>query len=252
MKTIVYVFLLSCSALLGGCSGERQTQKPPTAAKESPPMIKIDSLEVTDKTLTLDYRVSNPCADEIYICEASCVFHCVEEAGTGIHADTVLITRCTKINGDTLFLVNPPDVAKYLRLRPGESHSWRIVLDLPILKLPSGVYSLDEDLANKGKRVVLHRAILTIGYFPPRYNRFFVNASATSMAEMGIKDGDMSVVSPDFGLRIDPYVVDEIQEGKSRRVLYIGDNSPSQELEESVEVLITDVNIPCSVQVDDK
>jgi hypothetical protein len=221
--------------------------------KKGGPTIRIESLEVTDKTLTLDYQVSNPFEDDIWVCENSCLFHCEKEAGTRIDADTLWIIRRTKSKRDTLLLLaDTRGVARYLRLKPGEFHSWRIVLDLPIVQFPYGVFSKTEELAKKRKQVILHRAIFEIGYFPPRHNRFFVDASAEGKKVMGIQDGDMSVVSPDFGLGIDPYVVDEIHEGRLHKVLYISDHSPSQEKEESAKVLITDVNIPCSVLMEDE
>ncbi|MHC4539996.1 MAG: hypothetical protein ACYS74_09485 [Planctomycetota bacterium] len=257
MVTNHYILLLACSVLLTGCWRAKAPVDDHVPEKGGTPVIKIESLEMTDKTFTLDYHVSNPSADDIYVCEAGCVFDCLEEAGTGIDGETLWITRRsrepTDTVTDTLELVNPPGgVVKYLRLRPGEAHSWRIVLDLPIMKWPSGVFSVPEERAKKRKQIVLHRAIFAVGYFPPRYNRRFVEASEEGKKLLGIKDGDTSVVSRDFGLSIDPYVVDEIHEGKSRQVLYISRRSPSKKLEESETVVITDVNIPCSVPIDDQ
>ena len=254
MATNYYIFLLACSLLLTGCWGTAKTLENHAPEKEASLMILIEDVKLTDKTLTLDYDVSNALADDIWVCEAPCVFNCVRQATTRIDGETLWIEFRSKTERETdiIVLSDPPGIAKYLRLRPGESHSGIIVLDLPIMEVPSGIYSLTEERAKKRKQVVLHRAILEVGYFAPRYNRFFVDASAMAKEGLGIKDDDTSVVSPVFGLRIDPYVVDEIHEGKSRRVLYIGDNSPSRELEESAKVLITDVNIPCSVVVDDQ
>jgi hypothetical protein len=254
MKTVVHVLLSVCFVSLGGCGRTGQSPKAVAQEKEPPPMVQIQKLTVTDANLILDYRVSNPSADGLYVCESGCVFNCLEEAGTRIDGETLWITRRSKseMETDTLILANPPGkVSKYLRLRPGESHSWRIVLDLPIMKWPSGVFSPAQERAKKRKQIVLHRVIFAVGYFESRYNQRFVEGSAEGKKVMGIKDGDTSVVTPEFGVRIDPYVVDEIHEGKSRQVLYIS-NSPSKKLEESETVLITDVEIPCSVVVDDK
>ena len=68
MKTVLHVFLFACSIFLGGCCRARQSREAVAPGKEPAPMIQIQKLTLADKTLTLDYRVSNPFEDAIWVC----------------------------------------------------------------------------------------------------------------------------------------------------------------------------------------
>ncbi len=251
MRTIVYVFLLSCSALLGGCWRTRQTQEPPIADKEPLPMVQVQKLTVTDVNLILDYQVSNPFDDDIWICQDTSVY------GPGqviirIDRESLWIRLRFNIERESLVLLDPAGIAKYLRVRRGDSYSGRILLDLPIPKLPSGVYSLTKELAKKRKQIVLHRAVFELGYFGPKCNKFFDAFSATYKNDPLKVKRTMQSMEKLHELPIDPFIVEEIQDAQSREVMYVGDRSGMLKLEESAKTFITDVNIPCSVVVEDK
>ncbi len=49
-----------------------------------------------------------------------------------------------------------------------------------------------------------------------------------------------------------PLIREEIQDGRSREVVYFTDMWPTLNRQESAKVAVTDVDIPCSVVVDDK
>ena len=163
MRTTVYVSLLACSVLLGGCGGASQTQEPPSPEKERPGMIQIKKLTATDANLTLDYQVSNPFEDDIRVCQDTSAFgrtHVV----TWIDDETVWIKLRFNLEMDHT-LRNPEPIAKYVRLAPGESYSDTILLALPI-RNASPVYDWDrEDRGKEREDIVLHRAFFEVGYF---------------------------------------------------------------------------------------
>ena len=68
MNNILYTFLLACSVILGGCYRTRQVPEDLIQEKEPAEMIQIHKLTLTDYTLTLNYRVSNPFEDSIWVC----------------------------------------------------------------------------------------------------------------------------------------------------------------------------------------
>ncbi len=162
MNTNFYTFLLVCSVLLGGCGHARQSPEDLAREKKPPEMIQIQNLTLTDKTLTLDYRVSNPFEEGIWVCYDIWVHgkQDVQDVTTRIDGETVWIELSFNIESEGTYFVDPRAIAKYVRLRPGESFSGRILLDLPI-----GDYSREPgERPKEHKQIVLHRAVFEIGY----------------------------------------------------------------------------------------
>ena len=248
MNTILYTFLLACSVVLSGCCRTRQSPGDLPPQKEPPGMIQIQEFSLTDKTLTLDYQVSNPFEDGIWVCY-----------DTWVHGEQVVQDVTTRIDGETVWMklrfnldersgsfVNPPAVAKYVRLSPGESCSGRILLDLPIRD-----YSREPRTGGKEhKEVALHRAIFEVGYFGPKWNKFFDSVSERIKKEPNkykpIVDG------PFYYLSISPFITQETLDGKLREVFYMVEYTGFVSNEESAEAVVTDVAIPCSVVVDEE
>jgi len=222
------------------------SQLPREKAPEKGPclMLDIESLTVTEKALTLDYRVSNRFLDDIRVCQDIDVYG-RDHVETRIDAETVWIKLRFDLSRNTF--QSPPAIAKYLRLAPGESHSGRIVLDLPI-KNASPVYHFGED-RKEHEQIVLHHAVFEVGYFGTKYNKFFDIVSKRQKAT-GIKPKTKGELLG-AGLPIQPAIVEEIQDGQPREVVYV-DMWPSSNREDFAKVVCTDVDIPCSVVVDDK
>jgi hypothetical protein len=252
MNKIFYVFLLACSVLLVGCCRTRQIPEDLSGEKEPSEMIQIQNLTLTDKTLTLTYRVSNPFEDGIWVCYDTWVHgkQDVQSTSTRINGETVLIQLRFNLES-TGALTNPPAVAKYVRLRPGESCSGRILRNLPVKDY------LREGRAEhkEHKEIVLHRAVFEIGYigtFGPKWN-----ALLDSWAEK-MKEGSIESKPRVFGpyryyiLPVNPLITEETLDGQLREVMYLEEYTSIKEKEESAKALITDVAIPCSVVVDDK
>lgn len=240
MKTIVYTFLLACSVFLSGCSRAREIPQDRTPEKETSRMIQIQDLTLTDKTLTLDYRVSNPFDDDIRVCHDTNVYgnQEVQHVAARIAGETLWIKLRSNLD-ESIVLSNPSSIAKYVRVPPGESYSGRILLDLPIRD-----YS--RELRRDGKEheeIVLHRAIFEVGYFGPKLNKFFDTVSEM-IKEEGIEPKTI-VLGKYHYLDNDPLIAEEMLDGQSREVLYVGFTLEGDE--ESVKVVLTDVAIPCFV-----
>ena len=249
MKTIAHVFLLICSALLSGCSHAGQNPEA-TAPKEEPaPMVQIQKLTVTDANLILDYRVSNPFDDDIRVCRDTSAFgrtHVV----TWIDDETVWIKLRFNLEMDHT-LRNPEPIAKYVRLAPGESYSDTILLALPI-RNASPVYNWDrEDRGKEREDIVLHRAVFEVGYFGGEFAKFFEVFRELNNRGEPVK-GELVVVGGLHYITCNPLIMDEMQDGRAREIVYVRAGWASLGLEESVSVVLTDVNIPCSVVVEDK
>lgn len=238
MTTIFCVILLTCSVLLSGC------RRAPDS--EEGRMLEIENLTVTEKALTLDYRVSNPFEQDIWVCEDIDV-NGEYDVETRIDAETVWIKL--RFNLARNVHRDPPAIAKYLRLLPGESHSGRILLNLPI-RNASPVYSFSDERRKEHEQIVLHRAVFEVGYFGGEFGEFF-DVAAEIFKEKGIKR-NIQVIGGRKLLLTQPLIVEEILDGQPREVVYVDDLWSSIKLEESAKVVCTDVDIPCSVAVDDK
>ena len=176
MTTILYIFLFACSVFLSGCRPCRtdsQLPKEKAADNGQCRMIEIENITVAEKALTLDYRVSNPFPDDIRVCQDIDILgkYGKYDVETRIADETVWIRlRLDYVREDNV-LQNPAFIAKYIRLAPGESHSGRILLDLPI-RNASPVYRFREG-RKKRKEIVLHRAVFEVGYFGGKMAKFF-------------------------------------------------------------------------------
>jgi hypothetical protein len=244
---IIYIFLLAISVFLSGCRPDSQLPKEKVADNGQCRMIEIQNLTATEKTLALEYRVSNPFTDDIWVCQD------IDTEGkydveTRIDAETVWIKL--RFNLARNFHRDPPAIAKYLRLPPGQFHSGRISLNLPIRNAsPLYDFELEED-RKKRKEIVLHRAVFEVGYFGCEFGEFF-DVAAEILKEREIKR-NIQVIGGRKLLLTQPLIVEEIQDGQPREVVYVNDLWSSTKLEESAKVVITDVDIPCSVAIDDK
>ena len=273
MNTIFYTFLLSCSVFLGGCCRHRHigdmaqekeppkeiqevvtTGKEPTrhipevpiTEKEPPQMIQIQNLSLTDKTLTLDYQLSNPFDEEIWVCYDTGVYgkQDVQHAYMDIDGETVLIKLRCNFEHFTGF-ENPPSVAKYVRLQPGESCTGRIIRDLPIKNY------IGLEPRKEKKKISSHRAILEAGYFEPKWNKFF-DSIAERFKKKGIKPKPR-ILGSYYYLDEGPIVTEETLDGQLREVMYLNDTfTPWIKNEVSSKILIINVAIPCFVVVDNK
>lgn len=249
MNTILCRFLLACPILLyGGCHA-RQIPADRTPEKETSRIIQIQNLALTRDALTLDYQVSNNFEDDIRVCHDTRIYanQEVQHMATRIDGETVWIKLSFNLERDNIHR-DPPAIAKYVRLSPGESYSGRIRKNLPI-KIGSPVRSVQED-GEKRQEIVLRRAIFQVGYFGPKWNTFFDSVSER-IRKRGIKPETM-VIGKFHYLRYDPLIAEEMQDGRMREVTYISQYWPNLRYEECAEVVIADVNIPCSVVVDDK
>ena len=224
----------------------RQMQEPPVAEKEPTPMIWIQNLAVTDANLTLDYRISNPSDNDIWVCNDVSVpgNSDVQSAATRIDGETVRIQLRCNIERFPGF-VDPPPVAKYVRMPPGELYSGRIRRYLPI---KDRVREWQAD-RKEHKEIVLHRAVFEVGYFGPDCSEYFASVVERSKKEPN-KYKPM-VLGPFYFLSGAPFITEELLEGKMREVLYTEKYLSFIRKEESAEVHITDVNIPCSIVVDE-
>ncbi|MHC4539994.1 MAG: hypothetical protein ACYS74_09475 [Planctomycetota bacterium] len=212
-------------------------------------MVQIQNLTLTDKTLTLDYRVSNPFAEDIWVCQDTSVYG-FRHVIIAIDGESLWMRLRFNIERDILVLSDPPGIAKYLRLRHGDSRSGKIFLDLPIMKVP--YIHGDAEYRKKRKQITLHQIVLEVGYFGPKYNEIFDTFSKVYNNDLPLMKRTMQSMEDFHDLPIDPFILDETQDGQSRRVMYISDGSGTLKLEESAKVFIADVNIPCSVAVEDE
>jgi len=244
MTTVLYVFLLVCCVFFSGCSGARQIQEDQTPKKEAGTMIQIQNFTVTEEALTFDYKVTNPFNDDIRVCQDTSFFgrpHVV----TRIDNETVRIKLRFNLERD-IASRSPPPIAKYLRLAPGESYSDRILLNLPIRNASPVNSFLREDFM-KHKQIILHRVIFEVGYFGSELNQFF-DAEHDQIKSGGPDMGKFYIMGGFHYLKTDPLILDEMQDGRLREFVYTG--ADWSELEASVEVVIADVNVPCSIAVD--
>jgi hypothetical protein len=226
MTTIIYIFLLVSSVFLSGCRQRSQPSEEKAPEKKACLMLEIENLAVTEKALTLDYRVSNHFGYGIWVCEDIDVDY-EYHVETRIDAETVWIKL--RFNLESNVMPYEAVLAKYRLLLPGESYSGRILLDLPI-RNASPVYDFNED-RKKHEQIVLQRAVFEVGYF----------RGDSIYGSILIQDN-----------QIEPRIEEEIEDGQSRKFLYFTELWPGISEEKSAKVDITDVNIPCSVVVDDK
>lgn len=242
MSTILYVLLLVCCIFFGGCSDARQIQEDRASEKEASPMIQIQNFTVTEKTLSFVYKVTNPFTYDIRVCQDTSFFgypHVV----TRIDNETVWIKLRCHLERDAA-LRNPPPITKYLRLTPGESFSDMISLSLPI-RNASPINYFNEEERKERKQISLHRVIFEVGYLGDELNQFF---SREKIKDIG-PDKGFQIMGGLHYLKTIPLVVDEMQDGRLREFVYVRTGSPIG-MEYSTDIVIDNVNVPCSIAVD--
>ena len=229
------LFLLACSVFFSGCRWGKQADIDKTTEKVPYPLIQIENLTVTEKALTLDYQVSNPLAYDIWVCEDIDIYGRYD-VETRIDAETVWIKLCFNLECNVYLL--QAVYAKYRRLSPGESHSERILLNLPV-RNASPVYEFHEN-RKKHKQVVLHRAVFELGYLEGDLENVLLES---------IYKGKRDPTNEQ--LHYEWLMLGYIQNARSRNTIYLPDYWPGLSMEKSAEVVVTDVNIPCSVAIDE-
>jgi len=204
-------------------------------------MIQIDNLTVKEESLTLDYQVTNPFTSDIWICE-DIDDYARNDVETRIGDGTLQI----KLRFDLESNLYVPQVvyAKYRRLSPGESHSGRILLKLPI-RNNSPIYNFRE-FGKKQKRVVLHRAVFEVGYF----ERDLLNIAFEKISK--IRKGKPGPTKEETCLKLllllDPIVIKH----SDPNIVYLPHWWPGESMEKCAKIVVTDVDIPCSVAIGDK
>jgi hypothetical protein len=231
-----------CLAFISSCNGTKQTHEDQDQVKEASPMIQIQNFTVTEETLSFDYKVTNPFIYDIRVCQDISFFghpHVV----TRIDNEMVWIKLRCHLERDTA-LRNPPPITKYLRLTPGESYSDRISLGLPI-RDASPINLFNEYERKERKQISLHRVIFEVGYLGGELNQFF---SREKIKDSG-PDKGFQIMGGLHYLKTIPLVVDEMQDGRLREFVYVHTGSPIG-VEYSAEIVIDNVNVPCSIAVD--
>ena len=266
--------MLTFSVFLGGCSHSEQTdglirekkvsrqtpevvvqenespkQTPEVASqeKESRPMIQIQNFSLTDKTLTLDYRASNPFEDDIWVCHDISVYgkQDVQHAATRINNETLRIQLRRNIERFPGFQ-NPWFIAKYIRIKPRESYSGKIVRHLPVKD-----YVREwREYRKEHKEIDLNRAVFEVDYFGSKRNKF-LDLWPERFKNKPIKP-ELRIVGPYYYLSISPLITEEKMDDQLCEVMYLGELDPFLKNEKFKEIVLTDISIPCSVVVDDK
>jgi len=240
MNDNLYTFLAVCSFFLAGCGRVGQGPKAMVQEEEPHNMIQIQNLSLTDKILTLDYQILNPFDDDIWICYDIWVHdeQGAQDTSVRIDGDSVrILLRYNLESVGGMVLENPPGVAKYVRLRPEESCSGKIIQNLPI-----GDYAREPQAESKEHKKILHRVVFEVGYFGPEMKELF-----DSWSEKIKKEPDKYkplIAGRYYYLSISPFITEEPLDGKLREVMYIEEYTPIIRKEESTEATITDVNIP--------
>lgn len=248
MKSYFFLPLCSvfCSVLLcGGCQ-MKQTMQEQSIAKEAQIMINIRKVTRSEKTLAVDYEVQNLFEDDIRVCQDINIYSNMDVA-IRIDEEDIWLKLHTDLEADNVFW-SPEPVAKYIRLRPGESHSGRILLSLPIKNFSPVKWP---QVSQKRKEIFLQRAnlILEVGYFAPRSNERFEEISKMSQ-EMGV-GGFIEIEGRGWpSLQSSPFTTEEIQNGQAHEVTYISAPWLAMPGEEIARVSVSAVCLPCLVPDD--
>lgn len=128
------------------------------------PTLQIQNVAVAPGSLTIDYMVSNPFEDDIWVCEdidIADVYGC--EATTTIEGQTLVIRRRINLRANYVYDTGP--TAEYRRLSPRASRQARLTIGLPACN-SSPVYDFRPEERGTPTPVTLYRAVLEVGYFP--------------------------------------------------------------------------------------
>jgi len=220
---------LICYLMLGGCSRRPPPAEDATAESIGERMIHIENFSVTEKTLMLDYKVSNPFEYDIWVCEDIDITG-KYEVETRISPGTLRIKLCFNLESN-VFIYNQV-FAKYRLLMPGESHSGKIHLNLPV-KSASPVYVFSE-IRKELKREILTRAIFEVGYLKGEViNKTLEIMKLVRLDDPSAKKADNM-----------PEIKEEIINGQSCKLILAPYYWQGLSEEKSAEVVITDVEIP--------
>jgi len=222
---------LICSVMSGGCSRRAQPPEEETAESIGQRMIHVENFTVTDKALTLDYRVSNPFGYDIWVCEDIDI-HGRYDVETRISPGTLNIKLCFNLECNVYLYRSV--FAKYSLLEPGESHSGRILLSLPV-RNASPVYGFAENRTEL-RQTVLNRAVFEVGYLKGEVvDRTIEIMRLVRLDDPNAKKADNM-----------PEIKEEMIEGLSRKVAIVPQSWQEIDKEKCAKVVITDVEIPCS------
>jgi hypothetical protein len=250
MSNSVRTITLACLVFFIGCRAESRRSKEKALAKEPPKMLQIQNFTVTDKTLALEYKVTNPFENGIWVCYDIWVHgeQDMQDVAMRIDGETVRVKLCFNLESSGAF-EDPQAVAKYVRLLPGESCSGTILEDLPVRD-----YLRESRAEREGrkerKKIVMRRVVFEVGYigtFGPKWNKI-LDSWAEKMKE-GLIESKPKVLSGHYFLPVNPLITKETLDGQLREVMYLLDYTSLIQKEESAEVFINDVEIPCSIVV---
>lgn len=231
ITSICLITSLICSVMLGGCSRRAQPPEEETAESIGKRMIHIDDFTVTNKALTLDYKVSNPFEYDIWVCE-DIDLHGGYDVETRITPGALQIKLCFNLECNLIFYKSV--FAKYRLLKPGESNSGIILLSLPV-RNDSPVYFFDEN-RTRYRRTILNRADFEVGY---------INGEDINKALELAKRDKQNIPSGSILVGV-PEIREEIIDGQLRKFVIVPHIWEGLTEEKSAKVVITDVEIPCS------
>jgi len=226
MKTIMFMFLSANACFLSGCFS-RMAWKNKKPYVEDQRIIQINNFTVGKKILSLDYKVNNPFPYDIWICEDTDIYN-RRKAETKIGAEKLTIRLRLDCNLD---LMGEANIAKYRRLPPGQSYSEILDLELPIREYwaVGGLI----DFVSASKPVLRHKTLFEIGYF---------EGDLLKVLSDTIKKG---MDDPDFSPHLEG-----LQNKHSQNTAYLLHLWKGLRKQKSATVLIEDVEVPCSVDLD--
>jgi len=232
------MFLLACVVFVSGCRCDNQTRKYKTTENEMPRMIHIGNLTVTEETFKLDYYVENPFAFDIWICEDIDIFG---ELNVETRIDVEKLQIKCRFNLDNNILLDEAILSKYHRLSSKDLFLGTIFLELPV-RNASPLYDFDE-YWKKRKQVVLHQVVFKVGYF---------EGNLPDMLYESIEKGKQNPDNEE--LYTGALYLEGILKGGhsySNDVFYIPHLWEGLSKEKYTKVIIVDIDIPCSVVIND-
>ncbi|MCX5644787.1 MAG: hypothetical protein NTZ17_08885 [Phycisphaerae bacterium] len=255
MNPLIYAALEICAAILNTCPSTGKTpdtkiptqmptpdslaQKGPDPTKKAEPkVLEIQRLAVMDKSVTMNYRVSNTFPEDIWVCED------IDGAGlygghtaveTRIVDDSLKINLLGNLERSLFFEKNV--WARYRRLPRGQSRSQTIVLTVPVGNY-SPVYWAEIPRAPK-KTIVLHQVMLKVGFFKEDLPGLLAQAKERNWPFLSWDRPRTPVYTPPESK--DPNVVFIPYPWQGTRIL-----------EQSAQVDISDVNVPARVAANPK
>jgi len=217
--------------MLGGCSRRAQPPVEETAESIGKRMIHIDNFTVTDEALALDYTVSNPFEYDIWVCEDIDI-NGTYDVETRISPGTLNIRLCFNLECNVYLYALV--FAKYRLLKPGQSHSGKILLDLPV-KNASPVYHFAKDRTEL-RRITSNRAVFEVGYLKGEVIDRFLEIQR--LIRLNDPSAKKSVDWPEIK-------EETIGEQSQKFALTPHVWSDGLTKEKSAKVVITDIEIPC-------